>query len=152
MNTEELINIFSYHPPFGDQEVRYQIIRETAKTLAVHIERWCPRSREKSLAITKLQECVMMANAAIAIHEIEAKPEFAPDDERPATGEMPTLDSLPNPPEHHEVSEEERAEEQAEKEEQQELAEEEADIPPEVLSEAEDDERAEIEAQEEGII
>ena len=149
MNTQELINIFSYHPPFGDQEVRYQIIREQAKTLAVHIERWCPRSREKSLAITKLQECVMMANAAIAIHE--TKPEVAPDDERPAA-EMPTLDSMPDPPEHHEVSEAERAEEQAEKEEQQELAEEEAEIPPEVLSEAEDDERAEIEAQEEGII
>ena len=127
MNTEELINIFSYHPPFGDQEVRYQIIRETAKTLAVHIERWCPRSREKSLAITKLQECVMMANAAIAIHE---PVKVAADDARPAA-EMPTLETLPDPPDppaHHEVSDEDRAAEQAEKEEEQEAAEEQADI------------------------
>ncbi len=171
MNIEELSNIFRYHAPFGDQEVRYQIIREQAKSLAIHIEKWCPRSREKSLAITKLQECVMMANAAIAIHEVKpevspapndpedypatpaeshAKPEVAPDDARPAS-EMPTLDSLPDPPAHHEVSDEDRAAEQAEKEEEQEQAEEQA-APPEVLNEAEDDEREQIEAQEEGII
>ena len=124
MNIEELTNIFSYHPPVGDQEVRYDIIRGQAKTLAIHIEKWCPRSREKSLAITKLQECVMMANAAIAIHEV--KPEVAPDDERPAS-EMPTLDSMPDPPAHHEVSDEDRAAEQAEKEEELEATEEQAD-------------------------
>jgi hypothetical protein len=115
MNIDELTNIFSYHPPFGDQQVRYDIIRGEAKSLAIHIEKWCPRSREKSLAITKLQECVMMANAAIAIHEV--KPEVAqvaPDDARPTPtdGELPTierqvLDSMPDPPAHHEVSEKE---------------------------------------------
>ena len=52
----------------------------------------------------------MMANASIAIHE---KAEIAPD---PVAGEIPTLDSLPDPPAHHEVSDEERAKEQAEKE------------------------------------
>ena len=66
----------------------------------------------------------MMANAAIAIHEV--KPEVAPDDERPAS-EMPTLDSMPDPPEHHEVSDEDRAAEQAEKEEELEATEEQAD-------------------------
>ena len=179
MNIEELTNIFSYHAPVGDQEVRYDIIRSQAKSLAIHIEKWCPRSREKSLAITKLQECVMMANAAIAIHE---KAEIAPDDRpTPSDGELPTLqehqqfrDSLPDPPGHHEVSDEDRAAEQAEKEEEQEQAEERADVPvdragrptvdadgdpiavedrvpPEVLNEAEDDEREQIEAQEEGL-
>lgn len=131
MNIDELTNIFSYHPPFGDQGVRYDIIRGQAKSMAIHIEKWCPRSREKSLAITKLQECVMMANAAIAIHEV--KPEVAqvaPDDARPTPtdGELPTLDSMPDPPGHHEVSDEDRAAEQAEKEEEQEQAEEQADI------------------------
>jgi len=152
MNIEELTNIFTYHPPHGDQEVRYDIIRGQAKSLAIHIEKWCPRSREKSLAITKLQECVMMANAAIAIHE---PVKVASDDARPATsGEMPTLDSLPDPPAHHEVSDEDRAAEQAEKEEELEAAEEqaerEAEIPPEVLNEARDDEQAAIEAEEAG--
>ena len=150
MNIEELNNIFTYHAPVGDQEVRYDIIRSQAKTLAIHIEKWCPRSREKSLAITKLQECVMMANAAIAIHE---KAEIASDDRPdPVAGEIPTLDSLPDPPAHHEVSDEDRAAEQAEKEEEQEQAEERADAPPEVLNEARDDEQAAIEAQEEGVI
>ena len=31
----------------------------------------CPESREKSLAFTKLEECIMWANAAIARNEIE---------------------------------------------------------------------------------
>ncbi len=95
MNIEELTNMFTYHPPFGDQEVRYSIIRDLAKQLAFSIEKWCPRSREKSLAITKLQECVMMANASIAIHEKSKVPE----------GEMPTLDS----PEKEEQEQDEEA-------------------------------------------
>lgn len=62
-------NTFTYHPPFGTQAERYVGIREEAKKLAQRIERDCPDSREKSLALTDLQRCVQMANAAIAIHE-----------------------------------------------------------------------------------
>ena len=44
----------------------YTEIREKAKELAYLIDSTCPDSREKSLAMTKLEECVMWANAGIA--------------------------------------------------------------------------------------
>ena len=65
----DINNVFSYHAPKGDQAERYTIIRETAKELARVIDEKCPDSREKSLALTNLQQAVMWANASIAINE-----------------------------------------------------------------------------------
>jgi hypothetical protein len=64
-------NIFTYHKPFGTQPQRYEDLRATAKFLALAIQRLCPESREKSLALTNLQQAVMWANSAIAINESE---------------------------------------------------------------------------------
>lgn len=66
----DLNNIFTYHPPKGDQVERYHQLREKAKELALMIEEKVPESREKSLAHTKLEESVMWANAAIARNEL----------------------------------------------------------------------------------
>ena len=60
---------FTYHPPKDDQVNRYQWLRDTGKEFAMLIDSACPDSREKSLALTKLEECVMWANAAIARNE-----------------------------------------------------------------------------------
>lgn len=60
---------FTYHPPYGNQAERYAQIRDRAFALAHHIAGHTPPSREQSLALTKLEECVMWANAAIARHE-----------------------------------------------------------------------------------
>ena len=65
-NIEEL---FTYHSPKGDQPKRYAHIRENAKEFAKMIDENCPDSPEKTTAIRKLQECVMFANASIAINE-----------------------------------------------------------------------------------
>lgn len=65
----DIDNNFTYHAPKGDQQMRYQSIREIAKGLAMFINDHCPDSREKSLAMTKLEECVMWANASIARNE-----------------------------------------------------------------------------------
>lgn len=65
----DIDNNFTYHAPKGDQQMRYQSIREIAKGLAMFIDDHCPDSREKSLAMTKLEECVMWANASIARNE-----------------------------------------------------------------------------------
>ena len=73
MTDEQIQNTFTYHRPFGDQPQRYERIREVARSLALTIQKCCPESREKSLALTKLQEAVMWANASIAINEMEAK-------------------------------------------------------------------------------
>ena len=68
---EEIESIFTYHKPFGTQGERYEKLREKAKELALLIVDLCPNSREKSLAVTKLQETIMFANASIAINEKE---------------------------------------------------------------------------------
>ena len=60
---------FTYHPPKGNQPEKYAAIRDQAKILAEVIADLCPDSREKSLAMTNLEEAVMWANAAIARHE-----------------------------------------------------------------------------------
>ena len=65
----ELANRFTYHPPRPDQVNRYQDIREHARALANMLDRHCPDSREKSLAMTHLEEAVMWANASIARNE-----------------------------------------------------------------------------------
>ena len=60
---------FIYHKPKDDQPARYEAIREKAKELARMIDEFCPESRERSLAFTKLEEMVMWANASIARNE-----------------------------------------------------------------------------------
>ncbi len=57
---------FTYHPPKDGQPAKYGKIRDAALELAVLIRDLTPASREQSLAITKLEEAVMFANAAIA--------------------------------------------------------------------------------------
>jgi hypothetical protein len=59
-------NNFKYHAPKEGQPAQYQRLRDAAKELAYLIDVEAPNSREKSLAMTKLEEAVMWANAAIA--------------------------------------------------------------------------------------
>lgn len=59
-------NNFSYHAPKEGQPEKYIAIRDKAKECAYLIDELCPASREKSLAMTKLEEVVFWANAAIA--------------------------------------------------------------------------------------
>lgn len=65
----ELERRFTYHAPTPDQVPRYDEIRSLAKAIAWHLMEMCPESRELSLALTKLDEVVMHANAAIARNE-----------------------------------------------------------------------------------
>lgn len=51
-----------------DQITASDLIRESAENLEASIALRCEPSREKSLALTKLEECVMWANKAIAVH------------------------------------------------------------------------------------
>lgn len=66
---EELKTRFTYHPPSGSQPDRYTDIREGGLVLAALIDESCPDSREKSLALTSVDQAVMWANAAIARRE-----------------------------------------------------------------------------------
>lgn len=66
MTNGEIIKNFSYHAPKEGQPEMYEAIRNKALLLAAYINEYCPDSREKSLAMTKLEEAVMWANASIA--------------------------------------------------------------------------------------
>lgn len=65
----DIINTFTYHAPKGIQPEKYNALREKAKELGLLITELTPISREQSLALTDLQRCIMMANAAIALNE-----------------------------------------------------------------------------------
>ena len=65
----DIDSIFTYHAPKGDQTQRYKALRDSAKLFALLVNDSCPDSREKSLAITKIQEAIMWANASIAVNE-----------------------------------------------------------------------------------
>lgn len=71
MKDEDIVNIFTYHKPFGNQGDRYDQLRRSGRSLAEAINAYCPESREKSIAITQLQSAIQFANAAIAINEKE---------------------------------------------------------------------------------
>jgi hypothetical protein len=64
---DEIRNAFTYHPPTDAQKIRYDNIRVAARTLALAIIYNTPSSADQSAAIRKLRECVMTANASIAL-------------------------------------------------------------------------------------
>jgi hypothetical protein len=57
---------FTYHAPTPDQLPRYQAIRDKAKELARVIEANTPACADQTVALRKLREAVMVANASIA--------------------------------------------------------------------------------------
>lgn len=69
MNTTDIKRRFIYHAPKGDQALRYERLRAAAREYAELIDELSPDSREKSLAMTYLEQAVMWANAAIARNE-----------------------------------------------------------------------------------
>lgn len=66
---KRITNNFRWHPPKGDQPARYEQIRRMAMLFATEINVACPDSREKTLALTNLEQCMMWANASIARNE-----------------------------------------------------------------------------------
>lgn len=58
---------FNYPPPRGEEQSRRcAALREGARQLAYTIANLTPEGREQSIALTKLSEVSMWANAAIA--------------------------------------------------------------------------------------
>lgn len=68
MEADDLLNRFTYHPPKLGQPQLYEAIRQTVHDVAIYLNAVVPDSREKSLAITALEEAVMWANAGVARH------------------------------------------------------------------------------------
>ena len=63
----DLEHRFAYHPPKDAERVQaHEAVRAFTGRLARDFENLLPNGREKSLAITKLEEAMFWANAAIA--------------------------------------------------------------------------------------
>lgn len=62
---EQIYNTFNFHKPTPEAVQSMANIRRTCRGLAYQIDTDCPESREKSVALTKLQEVMMFANSAI---------------------------------------------------------------------------------------
>ena len=62
----DIENRFTYHKPTEEQASKYPVIRDKAKDLAYIIKENVPAGREQALALTKLEEVVMWANAGIS--------------------------------------------------------------------------------------
>lgn len=67
----DLDNRFTYHAPTGDQPKKYELLRAQAKELARNFVLLCPPSRELALALVRLEEAMMWANAGIARQEVD---------------------------------------------------------------------------------
>ena len=70
MDKAELEKRFTYHAPTQANIGHFKTIRNMALNFARYINGVCPDGREKSTAITKLDETVMWANASLARGEI----------------------------------------------------------------------------------
>lgn len=67
MDSTELGNRFEYHPPKDERTVSaHEYVRNRCLGLADELNETLPEGREKSLAITHLEETMMWANASIA--------------------------------------------------------------------------------------
>lgn len=67
MPTEAIDRRFRHHPPRDEGVVQaHQLVRDSLKWVAGKFDEELPEGREKSLAMTKLEEAMFWANAAIA--------------------------------------------------------------------------------------
>lgn len=65
----DIEEIFSFHPPKNaDVKALHEDVRREVKEVAYFFQAELPASPEKTLAIRKLQEAMMYANAAVAIY------------------------------------------------------------------------------------
>lgn len=71
LSHEELEERFRYHSLTPQQRMAINAVRDTTMGLAVILNQRLPESREKSLAMTKLEECAMWANKAVALPKEE---------------------------------------------------------------------------------
>lgn len=66
ISDDDIENWFTHHPPTAGQVHNYETIRDAAKAFARVIVAHTPGCPDQTVAVRKLREVVMIANAAIA--------------------------------------------------------------------------------------
>ena len=66
MPTEDLHNRFNSHEMSDDTKRKADKVKAAIHELVDVIDIYCPTSREKSLALTRLEECSFWCNASLA--------------------------------------------------------------------------------------
>ncbi len=64
---ERLDRLFMYHAPTPDQLPKYEDIRARGRELARVILELCPPGEDREVALRKVREAVMTANASVAL-------------------------------------------------------------------------------------
>lgn len=66
---DELANRHAYHPPTSDDVIElHEAIRKNTLELSAWLNTQLPESREKSQALTDVDNAMLHANAAVARH------------------------------------------------------------------------------------
>lgn len=74
LTDNELENRFKYHPPSNNNIASFhEVVRHELHKVAQQFNDILPHCRESSLAITKLEEAMFWANAAIARNQLVAE-------------------------------------------------------------------------------
>lgn len=72
---EDIIELFDYHPPQSDAQIRrYETLRAAGRSFAQAILHYTPSSAEQTLAIRAAHQAVMHAITAIALSDPLAPP------------------------------------------------------------------------------
>lgn len=66
MDQEDLTRRFDYYPATSETGPRHELVRAAACDFARRVLELVPEGREKALAVTKIEEAMMWANAGIA--------------------------------------------------------------------------------------
>lgn len=82
--SEELVNRFKYHPAVSDAvKSKHTDIRNACALFTSVIIELTPHGREQSLAITKIEEAMMWATAAVARDPANEDQEAGPEEVDP---------------------------------------------------------------------
>lgn len=60
---------FRHHPPGEDRATLHDAVRAAGRAMALAVMQVAPEGRERSLALTKIEEAVMWASTGIAREE-----------------------------------------------------------------------------------